>query len=241
MNLTTNFAAPTFTRRIIIIVGAFGSGKSEVAVNLAKYLATTVSETVSIADLDVINPYFRSREAAKELAEFGVRSIIPGGALKDADLPVIVPEIKGAIQSNTGYLILDVGGEDMGATVLRSLHDAFVPGTYELLLTLNANRPFTSTVDGALRIIGDIGVASGLELTGIISNSHFIDDTTPEVVLDGLKLARQVSHASGLPVCFVSVLDRALVGLTADRIGYPVLPINRFLLKPWERKSSTGT
>ncbi len=111
MNLTTHFAAPSFTRRIIIIVGAFGSGKSEVAVNLARYLATSSRETVSIADLDIINPYFRSREAAEALAKYGVRSIIPGGALKDADLPVIVPEIKGAIQSNAGYLILDEGNE----------------------------------------------------------------------------------------------------------------------------------
>ena len=235
----SNFPPLAFSKDTIVIVGSFGSGKSEVAVNLARHLASASSVPVTIADLDIVNPYFRSREAAKELALCGVRSLIPEGEWADADLPIIVPEIKGALGQHEGVLILDVGGDDLGATVLKSLGDAFVPDAYDLWLTLNKNRPFTADVNGAMTMIRQIEAASTLKFTGIISNAHLIDDTTAEVVLDGLKLAREVSARSELPIVFVTGIERALAELKKGDVEFPVLPINRSLLKPWERKSST--
>ena len=229
-----SYPPPTFTKPVLVIVGAFGSGKSEVAVNLARHLAAA-GEHVAIADLDIVNPYFRSREAAEELAGLGVKPLMPPGDWADADLPVIIPEIKGAIGSFEGRLILDVGGDDLGATVLRSLKDAFKPGEYDMLLVLNANRPFTANVDGALKVLQEIEHASQLNMTGIISNTHLIDDTTSEEVRKGIALAREVSEKTDLPVVFVSAIGPAFAGV--ESIDYPVLKIQRWLLKPWERRS----
>lgn len=225
-------------RRVTTIVGAYGSGKSEVAVNLAIKLSEIPDSKVTLADLDIINPYFRSREAARELEKLGIRNLVPPGDQAQADLPIVIPEIKGAIQQSEGWLILDVGGDDHGATVLRSLADAFVPGDYDLFLTHNANRPFTSDLKGTLKVIEEIEHSSGLKMTGLIANTHLIQLTTVETVLDGLKLTRKVSEASGLPIKFVS-LDHKIAGqLKPGQIKLPILEINRSLLKPWERKGS---
>jgi hypothetical protein len=235
MSKSSKFPAPGFSRQVLVVVGGFGSGKSEVSVNLARFLSRSTEAPVTIADLDVINPYFRSREAARALAELGIRSIIPPGDQAQADLPIIIPEIKGAIQSIKGTLILDVGGDDAGAKVLSSLSDAFTPGRYELLLTVNAYRPFTATVGGTLKIMNEIETASKLKFTGLISNSHMVEHTTPTEILHGIELSRQVAGKTGLPICFVSGLRAVLDRMTVEEIPYPVLPIDRSLLKPWER------
>jgi len=232
------FEAPKFDQRLIVIVGGYGSGKSEVSVNLGVHLARSQDEPVAVADLDIVNPYFRSREAAEKLEAMGVRAINPSGGQQHSDLPIILPEIRGVVMRQDGYVILDVGGDDVGARVLSSLADAFVPGSYEMLLVLNANRPFTSDLDSTRKVIGEIEVASSLKFTGIISNTHLLEATDAETVYAGLKLAREVGVACEIPVCLVSALSEVAGQLEADKIGLPLLPLNRELLKPWERKAA---
>jgi len=234
---TPRHTFPSLKRGSYVIVGGFGSGKSEVSVNLARHLVGTKTLPVALADLDIINPYFRSREAAKQLADMGVRLLVPPGAQAQADRPIIIPEIKGSIQSNDGYLILDAGGDDLGARVLASLRDAFEPGEYEMLLVLNKNRPFTATVDGARQIVSEIETASGLRFSGIISNTHLIEYTTPEGVIEGMQFAKSVSGLTGLPVRFVCALTEIIDRIKPDDMEYPDLPLQRSLLKPWERSS----
>lgn len=234
------FRFPSFTKSTVIIVGGYGSGKSEVAINLSSFLVSSQSEKVAIADLDIVNPYFRSREAAARLNELGVRSLCPAGGQFYADLPVILPEIKGAIEGFKGKLILDVGGDDTGARVLGSLASSFVPGSYELFLVLNANRPFTADVAGCLKMISDIEKASRLKFTGIISNTHLLDDSTVQIVMNGFVLAQQVSEDSGLPVVFLSASSELVEELDTKQINIPVLPLDRKLLKPWEREAGSG-
>ena len=241
MPAAAKFKSPLFKRDVIVVVGGFGSGKSEVSVNLARHLMATDTRPVTLADLDIVNPYFRSREAATALAALGIRSIVPSGAYATADLPMIIPEIKSAIQQPEGWLILDVGGDDAGATVLSSLSDAFTPDGYDLLFTLNAYRPFTSDLKGTTKIMGEIERAGSLKFTGLISNSHLIEQTTTAEVLHGVDLTRQVSEKTGLPIFFVSAVGSVLDQLDARQIPYPVLAINRSLLKPWERSSPAGT
>ena len=141
--------------------------------------------------------------------------------------------------AHEGKLVLDVGGDNAGATVLKSLADAFEPGAYELLLTVNAYRPFTADVDGALKMLSEIESACGLKFSGLISNSHLIEQTTTEEVLHGIDLTEQVSRRTDLPICFVSAANDILAALDPRRVQYPVLAINRLLLKPWERSPST--
>ncbi len=230
------FPTPSFTKNILIIVGGFGSGKSEVSVNLACHLATSQPEPVAVVDLDIVNPYFRSREVEKELEAFAVRMISPRGGYRYADLPIILPEIKGAIERHEGKVILDVGGDDVGARILSSFAGSFEPDGYELLLVLNANRPFTRDVDSCFKLKGDIETASRLKFTGLISNTHLLTDTTAEIVLSGLKLARQLRERTDLPVVFLSATDEALEEVDPKVLDVPVLKINRLLLKPWERQ-----
>ncbi|MDH3889514.1 MAG: cobalamin biosynthesis protein CbiA [candidate division Zixibacteria bacterium] len=225
---------PSFIERILIIVGGYGSGKTEVAVNLSRYLAQTTADKVAIADLDIVNPYFRSRETNSALEALGVRCINPTGGEFYADLPIILPEIKGAIERRDELLVLDVGGDDAGARVLSSLAGSFEAGSYEMMLVLNGNRPFTADVEGCLKMIGEIEESSRLKFTGIISNTHLLDETTATTVLDGLRLAREVGKRSGLAVKFLAGL-RTLLGATEfDDVDLPVLPLERLLLKPWE-------
>jgi CheY-like chemotaxis protein len=232
------FTLPTFSKNLIIIVGGYGSGKSEVALNLARHLAHSQPGPVAIADLDIVNPYFRSREADDVLRQMGITPLNPGGGYRYADLPIILPEIKGAIERFDGKVILDVGGDDVGARVLSSLSDSFTPGAYELLLVVNTKRPFTQDVAGCRKLMREIEASSQLKFTGLISNTHLLTDTDAEVVLQGLELTRRLGQETGLPVVFVSVLEQMLSQLEPAAIGAPVLPINRLLLKPWERETS---
>ncbi len=229
------FKSPDFTKDIITIVGGYGSGKSEVAVNLSRQLATSRSEPVTIVDLDIVNPYFRSREAADRLAEYGIKSIVPEGGQFYADLPIILPEIKGSIEKARGKVILDVGGDDVGAKILSSLAEAFAPDSYELLLVLNARRPFTSDVDGTVKVMDEIAQASRLAFTGIVSNTHLLEDTTVETIMEGYRLAQAVGRKLNLPVVFLSALSEIVQKIDTKAIEIPVLTLDRFLLKPWER------
>lgn len=235
------FDVPKLTRRISTIVGGYGSGKSEVAVNLARFFVTNQTESVTIADLDIINPYFRSREAAAELAALGIFCLFPPGEQIYAELPIILPNIKSAIQNGTGRLILDVGGDDVGARVLSSLADAFDPSTQDFLFVHNARRPFTADLAGSLKVMREIETASRLHFTGIISNTHLLTDTTPEVLLAGLDLARKIGRETELPVVFMCALKAVLAKVPAGSIDVPVLPLDRALVKPWERKGNTWT
>ncbi len=226
---------PQLKKELIIIVGGYGSGKSEVAVNLARLLILQTHDQVALADLDIVNPYFRSREAAERLVEIGVTPIIPPGDQRHADLPIIVPEIKGAIDRHEGQVILDVGGDDVGARVLSSLSDALADSDYELLLVLNAYRPFTSDLEGCRKMMQAIEASSRLRFTGIISNTHLMENTTIDDVRRGLALAREVSNDMNMPIAFVSAIKDVAAKPGLKTLGVPLLPLDRQLLRPWER------
>jgi SpoU rRNA methylase family enzyme len=195
---------------------------------------------VAIADLDIVNPYFRSREADEELSALSIRTLNPRDGYKYADLPIILPEIKGAIEEHSGKVVLDVGGDDVGARVLSSLGESFERDSYELLLVVNARRPFTGDVDSCQKLMKEIEAAARLQFTGFISNTHLLTETTSEVVLSGLNLTRQMSERTGLPVVFLSAKRDIVVQLDPEMVNVPVLTLNRLLLKPWERQQDAG-
>lgn len=226
---------PQLTKELIIIVGGYGSGKSEVAVNLARLLVLQTPEQVALADLDIVNPYFRSREAAESLTALGVVPIIPRGEQRHADLPIIVPEIRGSIDRHEGQVILDVGGDDVGARVLSSLSDALADSDYELLLVLNAYRPFTADLEGCRKMIQSIEASSRLRFTGIISNTHMMENTSVEDVRHGLDLAKRLSNDKDIPIVFVSAIKEVAAKLDSKTLDVPLLPLDRQLLRPWER------
>ncbi len=222
-------------RRVIIFTGAYGSGKTEVSVNFTMGLAGREPE-LAMVDLDIVNPYFRCREAVEPMEAAGIQVIVPRGETFASELPIILPEVKGAMTRTTGRLVLDVGGDDVGARVLASFGPALRGDQVDLLLVLNGRRPFTDTVAGALRIIREIEGASRLRVTGLVSNTHLMDETTVEMVREGVELAEAVGAEIGAGVRFVAAMDevaRAYQEAPGGGPPLPVMPMVRRMLPPW--------
>jgi hypothetical protein len=219
--------------RLIMVVGTYGSGKTEVAVNLAIQLAVDGGR-VQLADLDIVNPYFRSREARRLMEEHGVRVVIPPGAQAFADLPIILPEIQGMLHPPPGTITLfDVGGDDVGAKVLSSLRPAIGDSPYELWQVINSRRPFTSTPEGCLEMQHAIEESSRLKVTGLLVNSHLIEHTTAQTVLEGWRLALEVAQRSGRPVRCVAVMEELAGDAALAEIDAPILRMQRHMSPPW--------
>jgi RecA/RadA recombinase len=219
--------------RVVAIVGNYGSGKTEVAVNLAIQLAAA-GRRVQIADLDIVNPYFRCREARDLMESYGIRVVVPPGEHVWADLPIILPEIRGMLHPPAGTIsILDVGGDDVGARSLAAFRTSLADGDYQLWQVVNAKRPFTDTVAGCLAMRRAIEGASRFGVTGIVVNSHLIDETSATAVLDGWELASAVSIHSGLPIRLVAVMAALAGAPELDVIDAPILRLQRHMLPPW--------
>ena len=219
--------------RVIAIVGNYGSGKTELAVNLALQLAAS-GHRVQIADLDLVNPYFRCREAADLMAAHGIRVVVPPGAQVFADLPIILPEIRGMLHPPEGVVtILDVGGDDVGARALASFRTSIADGDYELWQVINAKRPFTDTVEGCLAMRRAVESASRWTVTGLLVNSHLIDETTIDTVMDGWRLADAVRARTGLPIRFLAAMHHLADAPLLDTIDVPILRLHRRMLPPW--------
>lgn len=222
-------------RRVCVFAGAFGSGKSEVAVNFAAALAGT-GRHVRLADLDIVNPYFRSREARSSLRELGVELLLPAEELMNADMPVVPPEVRGALEAGDGTLVLDLGGDPVGGRVMASIAGALPVADLDGMFVLNSRRPFTNTADGALRMLRGIERTSGITLNRVVVNSHLIDETDAGVVSEGVELARQVCAAGGVELAFVAIAREFRDRLEPAAPDQPLLLLSRQLLKPWERR-----
>ncbi|NWF99405.1 MAG: cobalamin biosynthesis protein CbiA [Thermoanaerobaculaceae bacterium] len=217
--------------RVTIIVGHFGSGKTEIALNLAVDLAHRGAR-VALVDLDVVKPYFRSRSARAFMAELGVRVVAPQGENIHADLPIIVPEIRTLLRDGQARVLMDVGGDDTGARVVGSLADMMPLAETEHLLVLNFRRPFTDTVEAAVVMAREIEAAARLPLTGLVSNTHLMEETTPAIVLEGYRLAQGVGWALGVPVVAVAV-DEGVHPQVQGQLDCPLVVLKRYLAPPF--------
>ncbi|MGD9016912.1 MAG: cobalamin biosynthesis protein CbiA [Desulfobacterales bacterium] len=220
---------------IVVIVGNYGSGKTEVAINLASYWAMSGAH-VRIADLDLVNPYFRTREARETLSQMGVEMVLPPAEYLHADLPILSPAVAGMLRQPKGVTILDVGGDDAGATVLAALKDLFSGVDYRMLQVINPFRPFTQSIDGCLKIRSEIEAASTLTVNGLIGNAHFMDETLPGHILEGYRFVRTLAEVSGLPLDWVTVPDELLPRVAQEITDCPLLPIRRQLVPPWKHR-----
>ena len=217
---------------IVGIVGNYGSGKTEVSINLAVNRKRAGLD-VRLADLDLVNPYFRTREARTQLEKLGIDVILPPEQYLHADLPVLSPVIAGMIKRTDGLTLLDVGGDDAGALVLAALADAFKDVQVHLLQVVNPMRPVTSTVEGCLKIREEIEKAAKLKITGLIGNANLINETDTDKIYSGYEFVHKLSAESGLPLEFITVAGEILSHIELKRFACPVLTIARQLVPPW--------
>lgn len=221
---------------IVIIVGNYGSGKTEVAVNLAAHHQLKGVQ-VRVADLDLVNPYFRTREVRQTLEALNIGVVLPADRHLKADLPILVPQVAGLIKNPGDLAILDVGGDDVGATVLAALADAFEPPKNRLhvLQVVNPFRPNTDTIEGCLKVRSAIEAGARMPVTGWVGNANLIEETTAENIIFGLEFMARLAARSALPVEFVTMPRALQAQIDPSKSEWPVLPIQRQLVPPWSR------
>ena len=209
-------------KRLTLFAGHYGSGKTNIAVNYALHLARE-GKKVCIADLDIVNPYFRTKDSERELGEAGVRLVSPQYANSNVDLPALPAESYSLVQDKSVYGIMDIGGDDRGAYALGRFVGAIkAENDYRMVFVVNCYRPLTTTVEDAIEIMREIEAACGLEFTDIVNNSNLGEETTRETVMDSLDFVTRLSETSGLPVWMHTVESSVACELS----GLDVFPMS---------------
>ena len=221
--------------KAIAVTGALGSGKTEFVLNLARGLKQN-GKNVTIADADIINPYFCIRQITEALEQEGFSILNPPETAKWSDMSVINPQIGNAIVGPSDHLILDVGGDAGGVMALKQFEPDIRSTGYKLLLIVNAYRPKTGTAEGISRMASRMEALCGLEVGALVSNSHLMEDTTPQDIVRGLDTVLEAGHDLGLPVLYAAVLPELYEGTRRLMEGYdvPLWPLTRFMKRPWE-------
>lgn len=209
------------SKRLTLFAGHYGSGKTNIAVNYALYLARE-GKRVCIADLDIVNPYFRTKDSERELNDAGITLVSPRYANSNVDLPALPAESYRLVQDKSTYGVMDIGGDDRGAYALGRFADAIkAEGDYRMAFVVNCHRPLTSTVEDAIEIMREIESACGIDFTCIVNNSNLGPETTPDTVRSSLDFVDSLSKETGLPLWMHTAVESVANELTE----LPVLPL----------------
>lgn len=223
-------------KRIRIIIGHYGSGKTEFAVNYAFKLAKKkIDKKIAIADLDIVNPYFRSREKANAFEKKGIEilSSARGNKYDNADIPMVSAGILKLFQNEDYESIIDVGGNSEGARPLVRYKAELKKSNYDMFAVINTNRRQTSSVEGAIEHIKAIESVTGIKVTGLINNTHMLRETTVDDVLKGQKVVKQVSQSLNIPIKYISVLEKLAKSLKQKNLEGEIFPIKMYMRKDW--------
>ena len=195
-------------KRVLLLCGHYGSGKTNIAVNLAQAIKREYP-TVTLADLDIVNPYFRSKDSASELEEAGIRLICSNFANSNVDVPALPPDLYALTDDRRMRAIIDVGGDDRGALVLGRLAPSILEeNDYEMLMVINCYRPLTRDAASTLEVMREIEAAGGIRFTALVNNSNLGVETTAQDVLASVRYANEVADMSGLPVVMTTADER---------------------------------
>lgn len=206
------------SKRVTLFAGHYGSGKTNIALNWARHLKLGGASRVSIADLDIVNPYFRTKDSAAELMAEGIDLVVSEFANSNVDFPAMPKEIYALVADRDAKVVMDVGGDDRGALALgRYVPELKAEDDYEMLAVINGARPLTRTAADTLEVLREIEAASQLPFTGLVNNTNLGRETTAQSVLEGVAYAEAVSAASGLPVRFTCVAE-PLAGELAGKV-----------------------
>ena len=195
-------------KRVLLLCGHYGSGKTNIAVNLAQAIKREYP-TVTLADLDIVNPYFRSKDSATELKEADIRLICSNFANSNVDVPALPPDLYALTDDRRMRAIIDVGGDDRGALVLGRLAPFILEeNDYEMLMVINCYRPLTRDAASTLEVMREIEAAGSIRFTALVNNSNLGVETTAQDVLASVRYANEVADMSGLPVVMTTADER---------------------------------
>ncbi len=195
-------------KRVTLFAGHYGSGKTNIAVNYALYLKEQGKDVI-IADMDIVNPYFRTKDSTDELEKAGVELISPKFANSNVDLPALPQELYKTVQDRTKHAVLDIGGDDRGAYALgRYTPYILEENDYEMVFVANFYRPLTTTAHEALEVMREIEKAAGIPFTAIANNSNIGSETSAEDVIATVEKAEELSKLSGLPIIMTTAESR---------------------------------
>jgi len=197
-------------RRITLFAGHYGSGKTNIAVNYALRLASQ-GKAVTLADMDIVNPYYRSKDSAEELEAAGIRVIASAYANTNVDVPALPQEMYSVTEDRSRFAVLDVGGDDRGALALGRYAPAILEeNDYHMIYVFNASRPLSRTAEMAMEIMREIETAGGIPFTAIVNNTNLGKETAWETVAASRAEAGKLSQISGLPLLFTAVEESVL-------------------------------
>ncbi len=210
-------------KRITIFSGHYGSGKTNIALTYA-LSEREKGKAVAIADIDIVNPYFRTKDSEKMLAERGIRLICSEYANTNIDIPALPQDIYAIVDDRSLTCILDVGGDERGALALGRIAPAIrEENDYDMIFVANRYRPLTATVEGAMEVLREIEAACGLSFTAIVNNSNLGAETEAEDVLSSVAFGEALSAASGLPLVATAVTESLCEALSGRIEGlYPI-------------------
>ena len=205
------------SRRVTIFAGHYGSGKTNIALNYARALARAGLRTC-IADLDIVNPYFRTKDSAAALAADGIGLVVSPFANSNVDFPALPKEIYALVADRSTHVVMDVGGDDRGALALgRWTGDILAEGDYDMLAVVNASRPLTRTPADAVATLREIEAAAGIPFTGVVNNTNLGQQTRPEDVAASVSYAQTVADTLGVQVRF-TCCDRRIAAALEGKI-----------------------
>ena len=222
------------SKRITLFAGHYGSGKTNIAVNYALRLKEEYDKVV-IADLDIVNPYFRSKDSEKQLEARGIHLISSEYANTNVDVPAMPSEAYSIIDDKTIRAVIDVGGDDRGALAMGRYAPAILSeNDYEMLLVINKFRPLTRDCASTLAVMTEIETACGMKFTGIINNSNLGDETTAEDVISSASYANGISEVTGLPVRMTTVKEELYDTLKEKVVN--CTPIKLYVKQSWAKQ-----
>ncbi len=193
-------------KRVTILCGHYGSGKTNIAVNMAYDLAKS-GKKVNIADLDIVNPYFRTKDSEKELKSAGINLICSDYAGSNLDIPALPQDIYSITDDISRYAVLDIGGDDRGAYVLGRLAPKILEeNNYDMLFVFNKYRPLTPDAVSAKEVMDEIETAAGIKFTGIVNNSNIGQETKPQDIINTYKHVEKLSSITGIPVVLTTAV-----------------------------------
>ncbi len=219
-------------KRLVIVIGHYGSGKTEFSVNYAVKMKE-IFENVNIADLDIVNPYFRSREKRDFFEKIGIKVFDSSIKNTAVDIPALPAQLMGVILNPNEKSVLDVGGDPVGARVLARYSEQIKNVEYDMFFVINGNRPETNTAEGALKYLRMIEATSRLKVTGLINNTHMLKDTTAEDVEFGHELTKKVSWETDIPIRYEAVIKETAEKIKNEEILEKLFPINLYMREEW--------